>query len=79
MSDVSRASLEAISDRLDEVERYLHIDDRRAEVRQLEEQSAQQQRQQQEAPAKRGKKKQQQQRNEQYVPELEAADEAKDR
>ena len=41
MSDVSRASLEAISDRLDEVERYLHIDDRRAEVRQLEEQSAQ--------------------------------------
>jgi peptide chain release factor 2 len=40
-SDVSRASLEALSARLDEVEGYLHIDERRAEVARLEQQSAQ--------------------------------------
>ena len=38
--DVSRASLEALGARLDEVEGYLHIDERRAEVARLEEQSA---------------------------------------
>lgn len=40
-SDVTSASLEALSARLDEVEGYLHIDERRAEVKQLEQQSAQ--------------------------------------
>ena len=40
MADVSRASLEALSARLDEVERYLHIDDRRDEVARLEQESA---------------------------------------
>ena len=39
--DLSRASLGALSARLDEVEGYLHIDDRRKEARDLEEQSAQ--------------------------------------
>ena len=38
--EVSRASLEALGARLDEVEGYLHIDERRAEVSRLEEQSA---------------------------------------
>lgn len=41
MADVSRASVEALSARLDEVEGYLHIDDRRAEVARLEQLSAQ--------------------------------------
>ena len=41
MAEVTRASLEALSARLDEVEGYLHIDDRRAEVRRLEELSSQ--------------------------------------
>ena len=40
MADASRASLEALAARLDEVERYLHIDDRREEVRRLELESA---------------------------------------
>lgn len=39
-TDVSRASLEALSARLDEVEGYLHIDERRAEASRLEERSA---------------------------------------
>jgi len=39
MADVSRASLEALSARLDEVERYLHIAERREEVSRLEQQS----------------------------------------
>lgn len=38
--DLSRASLEALAARLDEVEGYLHIDRRREEVRELEERSA---------------------------------------
>ena len=40
MADVSRASLEALSARLDEVERYLHIDERRSDVARLEQESA---------------------------------------
>ena len=39
-ADVTSASLEALSARLDEVEGYLHIDERRDEVKRLEELSA---------------------------------------
>ena len=41
MADVTRASLDALAARLDEVEGYLHIDDRRAEVSSLEQRAAQ--------------------------------------
>lgn len=40
MADVSRASLEALSARLHEVEDYLHIDERRGEVARLEAEGA---------------------------------------
>ncbi|MDI9590029.1 MAG: peptide chain release factor 2 [Acidobacteriota bacterium] len=40
MTDVSHASLEALSSHLDEVERYLRIDERRRQVAQLEERCA---------------------------------------
>jgi peptide chain release factor 2 len=40
MAEISRADIEALSKRLDDVEGYLHIDDRRAEVARLEEESA---------------------------------------
>ena len=41
MADLTRASAEALSARLDQIEGYLHIDERRDEVRALEERSAQ--------------------------------------
>ena len=40
MAEVTRASLEALSARLAEVEGYLHIEDRRSDVARLEEQAA---------------------------------------
>ena len=40
MADATRATLQALSERMDEVERYLHIDDRRKEVAALEQESA---------------------------------------
>lgn len=40
MSEVTKETLEALSARVDEVEGYLHIDERRAEVAELEQQSA---------------------------------------
>jgi hypothetical protein len=40
MADATRAGIQALTERLDEVERYLHIDDRREEVRRLELESA---------------------------------------
>ena len=36
MADISRSDIEALAERLDEVESYLHISDRRAEVEELE-------------------------------------------
>ena len=41
MSDISKATLDALSERLNEVEGYLHIDEKRTDVSRLEEQSAQ--------------------------------------